>query len=253
MSAPGIIEVERVGKVYRSPWSRGSVEALRSVSLEVRAGETLGLVGPNRAGKTTLLKLVLSLCRPTKGSVRRFGRPAADKRTLARVGYVHEHQALPDYLTAAQLLQYYGALTFVSRPALRLRTGSLLEQVGLADRTHEPIKRFSKGMRQRLCLAQALVNQPELLVLDEPTEGLDQPGKQLFADLVREHRRAGGSAILVTHVAADVERLCDRIVVLVEGTVVAAGSVDEVTAASTASPSAPFDDVLLELYRKAAG
>lgn len=253
MSAPSIVEVERVGKVYRSPWSRGCVEALRAVSLEVRAGETLGLVGPNRAGKTTLLKLVLSLCRPTSGSVRRFGRPAADKRTLARVGYVHEHQALPDYVTASQLLHYYGTLTFVRQPALRRRAAALLEQVGLADRLHEPIRCFSKGMRQRLCLAQALVNQPELLLLDEPTEGLDQPGKQLFAELVGAHHRVGGAAILVTHVAADVEKLCDRLVVLVGGTVVAAGSVDEVAAASAAAPSAPFDDVLLDLYRKAAG
>ena len=187
-----IVELENVSKVYASPcapWQQ--LRALDRVSLSVGRGEIFGLVGPNRAGKTTLVKILLSICRPTEGRVLRLGAPWWYRETLARVGYVHESQAFPRYLTAATLLEYYAALTQVPRALVRQRGPELLERVGLADRSREPIGRFSKGMLQRLALAQALINDPELLVLDEPSEGMDLSARRLLDEVLVERRRAG--------------------------------------------------------------
>src|SRR5262249_26144062 len=150
------------------------------------------------------------LCRPTAGRVLRFGRPAADRRTLARVGYVHENHAFPRYLSATALLHYYGALALLPEPVVRERVPQLLERAGLADRAREPIARFSKGMVQRLGVAQALVNDPDLLVLDEPSEGLDLAGRQVIREVIAEQRRKGGAVLLVSHVLGEVEQVCDK-------------------------------------------
>ena len=180
-----------VSKTYRNGlFGRRGIEALREVSLRIEPGEVFGLVGPNRAGKTTLVKLLLSLCQPTGGEVQRLGRPLSDRSTLGQVGYVHENHAFPRYLSAASLLEYYGALTLMPCERVRERVPKLLELVGLTDRSREPIARFSKGMIQRLGIAQALLNEPRLLVLDEPTEGLDLNGRRLLRDVVREVRSA---------------------------------------------------------------
>src|SRR4051812_27939830 len=179
MTIAAAVQFDDVTKDYRRGLARtGRLRAISSVSFSVGAGEVLGLLGPNRAGKTTLVKLLLSLCRPTSGLVFRLGKPVDDRSTLARVGYVHENQAFPRYLSAAALLEYYGALSFVPYEALRQRVPPLLGRFGLADRAAEPIARFSKGMLQRLGMAQALINEPQLLVLDEPTEGLDLVGRR---------------------------------------------------------------------------
>jgi ABC-2 type transport system ATP-binding protein len=204
----------------------GRLRALDGVSLAVAPGEVVGLVGPNRAGKTTLVKLLLSLCRPTDGTVFRLGKPATDRSTLARVGYVHENPALPRYLTATSLLHYFGAMTYMSEPDVRKRAPALLERVGLADRAHEPIARFSKGMVQRLGLAQALLNEPDLLVLDEPNEGLDMIGRELVRDVVAEQRKKGRSVLFVSHVLSEMERICDRIAILVAGRLRFLGDLD---------------------------
>jgi ABC-2 type transport system ATP-binding protein len=219
-----VAEFVAISKVYRdSLFGRSQVQAVHELSLRVEPGEILGLLGPNRAGKTTLLKMLLTLCRPTGGEVRRLGRPGSDRQTLEQVGYVHENHAFPRYLTAAAVLEYYGALSGVPEDVLRTRVPQLLERVGLADRSQEPISRFSKGMIQRLGLAQALVNEPVLLVLDEPTEGLDLDGRNLLRQAAREVRARGGSVILVSHVLTEVEQLCDRVAVMVDGRLVHVG------------------------------
>ncbi len=197
------------------PLGRAKLRAVDQVSFSIEPGEVFALLGPNRAGKTTLVKLLLSLCRPTHGSVERFGRPGGDRRTLARVGYVHENQAFPRYLTARALLEYYGALSLLSEPEVKIRATKLLEHLGLADRAREPIARFSKGMIQRLGVAQALLNEPDLLVLDEPSEGLDLSGRQLIRGLVAEQRRQGKGVLLVSHMLPEVEQMCDRAAVIV--------------------------------------
>lgn len=228
------------------------MRALIDMDLTVPAGQIFGLVGPNRAGKSTLVKLLLSLCQPTSGHITRLGRSWHDRGTLARIGYIHESQALPRYLTAQGLLEYYGAISGVPTKTLRLRCGQLLEQVGLADRRREAIARFSKGMLQRLALAQALVNDPDLLVFDEPTEGMDLHAKRLVEHAMLAQRAGGRSVLLVSHCLTDVERLCDQVAVLREGRLVFVGPVSKLKQPVTTQTG---DDLSLEaalepLYRK---
>ncbi len=238
-----VVEFVDVVKSYRRGWPvTTEVRALGGVSFRLVGGEVLGVVGPNRSGKTTLAKLLLGLCRPTSGEVIRLGRPASELETLGRVGYVHEHPAFPRYLGAADVLEYFGTLAGVSSSALRARVPALLERVGLKDRAREPIHRFSKGMVQRLGLAQALVNEPELLVLDEPDEGLDLEGRRLVGEIVRERAERGGTVLLISHVARQVERMCDRVAVLNEGRLAHWGPVGEL------GTGVGFEQALTRLY-----
>lgn len=236
-------EFRNVSKVYPiGLFGRGRRPAVVDVNLTLETGEVLALLGPNRAGKTTLAKLLLSLCRPTSGDVFRLGSPVSDRSTLARIGYVHENQAFPRHLSAAMLLEYYGALTLLPADLVRQRAPELLDRVGLADRARDPIHTFSKGMVQRLAVAQALLNDPELLVLDEPTEGLDLPGRKLMHDVAREWRSRGRSVLLVTHVPGEVEPLCDRAAVIVGGRLCYVGPIAGLT------KNRPLEAVLGELY-----
>jgi len=214
------------------------------VSFGVARGEVMGLLGPNRAGKTTLVKILLSLCRPSAGRVMRLGRPASDRRTLGRIGYVHENPAFPRYLTATGLLEYYAALALVPRACARDRIPRLLERVGLADRAREPIAGYSKGMVQRLALAQALVNAPDLLVFDEPSEGLDLDGRALVRNLVCEQRRAGRSVLLVTHLWPDVQQLCDRVAMLKAGRLVHLGPLANLSRRAADGPAPALEATL---------
>jgi len=240
------LEFRSVTKVYRHGWlNRQSVEALRGVSFAVQHGEAFALLGPNRAGKTTLVKVLLSLCQPSSGACQRLGQPVADRSTLARIGFMHENHAFPRYLSATELLHFYGALTLVPEELLQARIPRLLQRVELADRSHEPIGQFSKGMIQRLGLAQALLNDPDLLVLDEPTEGLDLNGRRLLREVTAELRQAGKTVLLISHVLAEVEQMCDRLAVLVAGRVVRVGTLAEIKG------DAPLlETVLQELYNK---
>jgi ABC-2 type transport system ATP-binding protein len=244
VSATAVAEFEGVRKVYRvGLLRRAPLPAVAGVTFRVESGEVFGLLGPNRAGKTTLVKLLLSLCRPTAGRVARLGRPVADAATLARVGYVHENPAFPRYWDAAGLLQYYGALALMDEPTVRRRAGELLERVGLADRCREPIAGFSKGMIQRLGLAQALLNDPDLLVLDEPAEGLDLLGRRLVHEVIAERRQRGRTVILVSHALSDVAALCDRVAVLVGGRLAYLGVL-----ASLTGGARPLEQAMQDLY-----
>jgi ABC-2 type transport system ATP-binding protein len=217
---PDAAVIEGVAKTYSTGiCARKGIQALRGVSLSIPVGGAFGLLGPNRAGKTTLIKLLLSLASPTTGTITRLGHPIADRRTLARIGYMHENHAFPRYLSAGELLTFYGGLTGLPSGMIPSKVNELLGLVGLSDRRDEPIARFSKGMVQRLGLAQALLNDPELLILDEPTEGLDLFGRQLLRRIVREFKTANKTVLLVSHVLNEVEELCDRVAVLVDGEV----------------------------------
>ena len=243
---------ENVGKVYPTGWSRRrGTRALAGVTLQVPAGQVFGLLGPNRAGKTTLVKLLLALGRPTEGKVSRLGRPASDISTLARVGYMHENQHFPRYLTARELLRYYAALTLMKPETIPARADELLKLVGLADRAEEPISRFSKGMVQRLGLAQALLNDPDLLVLDEPTEGLDLVGRALLRDVIAGRKAKGKTVLLVSHVLSEVEQTCDRVAVIVNGSVVKDAAVAELTRDSKTGQPRPLEQTLRPLYEGA--
>jgi ABC-2 type transport system ATP-binding protein len=228
-----VAQFRDVHKDYRTGWFRRRlVAAVRGVSFRIEPAEVFGLLGPNRAGKTTLVKILLSLTRPSAGQVFRFGCAGSNRRTLARIGYMHERQAFPGYWSAIGLLNYYGALTLMPEPEVRRRIPGLLKRVELADRGDEPISHFSKGMVQRLALAQALLNDPDLLVLDEPTEGLDLAGRQLLREVIGEQRQRGKSVLLVSHVLTEVEQVCDRIAVLVAGRLVEIGALAALTGAN---------------------
>ena len=253
MTGSAVAEFDQVSKVFvHGLTGRAGIRALDDVSFDVMPGEVFGLVGPNRAGKTTLVKMLLGLCRPTRGRTLRFGQPPANRGTLARVGYVHENQAFPRYWDAFGLLEYYGALALVPEEELRDRIPRLLELVSLADRSREPIGRFSKGMIQRLGLAQALVNDPDLLVLDEPTEGLDLEGRQFVREVVVERKWRGRAALLVTHALHEVEALCDRIAVIVKGRLVHCGAVAVLRQNPNGVGLRPLAESLQSLYASLA-
>ncbi len=249
MSGLAVAEFEDVGMSYPTGFlGRGRRLALEHISLRIDAGQIFALIGPNRAGKTTLVKILLSLCRPTAGRGLRFQRPLPERQTLARVGYVHESPAFPRYLSAQALLEFYGALTLLSASVVRGRAAVLLDRVGLTDRSHEPISRFSKGMVQRLAIAQALLNDPELLVLDEPSEGLDLAGRRLVRDVIVERRQRGLTVLLVSHVVGDVEQLCDRVGVLVEGHLVYSGTVADLVRDPKTGEPGPIEPALDRIY-----
>jgi len=249
MSTP-LAEFVDVSKTYRAPFRpRRTVEALRGVSFGIAPGEVFALLGPNRAGKTTLVKILLGLCRPSGGHVVRLGRPLAERSTLARIGYMHENQAFPRYLTATALLEYYGDLSWIPPTVLEKRIPLLLEKLGLADRAQEPIGRFSKGMIQRLALAQALLAEPDLLVLDEPMEGLDLNARQLLQEIVGQQRAAGKTVLVVSHALGEVAQVCDRLAVLVEGRLAYLGSLAALLRDPDTGQERSLEAALAPIYR----
>ena len=246
MARPAV-EFEKVSKVYAPRWGFGrAVTALDRVSFAVQTGEVFGLIGPNRSGKTTLVKSLLTICQPTRGRIARLGAPWSDRSTLARVGYVHENPSFPRYLSAQGLLHYYGGLGRLPRDVVQARSTPLLERVGLADRAGEPIARFSKGMLQRLALAQALLGEPDLLVLDEPSEGMDLSARRLLHEVIRELREEGRTVLLVSHALADVRQLCDRVAVLRAGRLRFVGAPAELVSGD--DNQSTFEDALEPLY-----
>jgi len=244
------VEFTNVSKAYRAPLRPGrTVHALREVSFGIEPGQVFALLGPNRAGKTTLLKILLGLCHPSSGRVLRLGRPLSDRSTLSNIGYMHENQAFPRYLTAAKLLQFYGCLAWVPSSSLKTRIFSLLNRVGLADRAQEPISRFSKGMVQRLALAQALLCDPDLLILDEPLEGLDICGRLLLEEIIGQHRDAHKTVLIVSHALGEVAQICDRLAVLVQGRLAHLGSTASLVRDPETGSQRPLAAALSSIYR----
>lgn len=248
MGSTAAATFEQVTKRFRvGIVGRRRVTALDGISFTVETGDVYGIIGPNRAGKSTLAKLLLTICRSDAGRITRLGRHVADRRTLARVGYVHERQVFPAYLTARGLLAQYGALSFVPRGELRPRIEELLELVDLAEWSDVSIGRFSKGMVQRLALAQSLINDPDLLVLDEPTEGLDLAARRLCHMIVRRRQAEGRTSIVISHHLPDIQRLCNRVLVLRQGRVAFEGETRQIAGAGTAE-QADFETAVEPLY-----
>ncbi len=207
----------------------GSVHALRGVDLELQDGELLGLLGPNGAGKSTLVKIACGLVRPTRGDVRICGEPAGSRAARSALGYLAELFRFPGWCTADEVLTLHQRLAG-SQGGERERS-ELLELVGLAEARRRKVDAMSKGMQQRLGIAQALVGSPRLLVLDEPTSALDPAGRRTVRRLLEEVRSRGISVLLNSHLLSEVELVCDRVVILVDGSVVAAGAPDELARA----------------------
>jgi len=226
MTAP-VLEIRDLHKTFRVGFFRKRVDAVRGVSFAVREGEIFGLLGPNGAGKTTTLKVMMGLIAPTAGEIRIFGRASSDPRARRDVGFLPENPYFHEYLTPRELLEFYGRLVGLSGERIRVRRDALIEKVGLADAAGRPLRKFSKGMLQRIGLAQALVGEPRLLVLDEPMSGLDPIGRKFVADLIGDLNRAGTTVLFSSHILSDVERLCHRVVILNRGAKVAEGSLAE--------------------------
>ena len=206
-----------------------NVHALRGVNIQVGRGEIFGLLGPNGAGKTTLVKIMMTVVRPTKAFGTILGRPLGHRGKLARTGYLPESHRFPGYLTGLQLLDGYAALARVPKADRRKRAPILLERMGLAQWGDTRIDKYSKGMLQRLGVAQAMMNDPELLVLDEPTDGLDPVGRRDVRELMLELRREGKTVFLNSHLLSELEMVCDRVAILVDGLVARQGTLRELT------------------------
>jgi len=221
-----IIETRNLTKVYRDFWGRQKVRALKSLDLEVRRGEIFGLLGPNGSGKTTTIKLILGLLFPTNGQALVFGRDSSDVTKNERVGYLPEESYLYRFLNAEETLDFYGRLFNISRAVRRQRVADLIEMVGLDWAKRRQLKEYSKGMTRRIGLAQALINDPELIVLDEPTTGLDPIGVREMKDLILKLRDEGKTVLMCSHLLADVQDVCDRIAILYQGELKEMGRVE---------------------------
>ncbi len=218
------LEFERVTKQYRSFWGRRSVRALHDFSLRVEAGEIFGFLGPNGAGKTTAIHLAMGFMRPTSGDGRMLGQPFGDAPTRRRVGFLPENVALY-HRPAGRLVRFYGQLNGMRDPELARQVRQVLEEVGLAAEAHLNAGKFSRGMQQRLGLAQALVHDPELLLLDEPTSALDPLARVAVRELLLRARQAGKTVFLSSHQLSEVELICDRVAILHRGHVRRLGTI----------------------------
>jgi ABC-2 type transport system ATP-binding protein len=205
----------------------GGKVAVRNLTLDVSRGEVFGFLGPNGAGKSTSVKMLLGLVFPTSGEAEILGRPAGDVKTRSKVGFLPEHFRLYDWLTSTELLKLHGRLYGMSNAALRERVPSLLDLVGLTPHRDKALRDFSKGMLQRIGLAQALLNEPDLIFLDEPTSGLDPFGRRLVRDIIKAQRDRGATVLLNSHLLGEVEITCDRVAFIRDGEVVETRQLNE--------------------------
>ncbi len=222
-----VVETRNLTKIYRDFWGRQKVRALKALDLEIRRGEVFGLLGPNGSGKTTTIKLLLGLLFPTSGDVFVLGKGATDVEKNERIGYLPEESYLYRFLNAEETLDFYGRLFKISGAVRRQRVSQLISMVGLESAKRRQLREYSKGMTRRIGLAQALINDPELILLDEPTSGLDPIGTKNMKDLILELKSQGKTVIMSSHLLADVQDVCDRIGILYQGELKELGRVDD--------------------------
>ena len=222
-----VLEIQDLHKTFFIGFFRKRVDAVRGVSFKVRDGDIFGLLGPNGAGKTTLIKTMMGLIHPSRGAVRIRGIDSRKPRSREGLGYLPENPYFHEYLNPRELLHLAGSLGGMSRAEIVRERDGLIEKVGLKDAIKRPLRKFSKGMLQRIGLAQALLTRPGLLVLDEPMSGLDPIGRKFVVDLIQDVNLQGTSVMFSSHILSDVERLCHRVVILNKGIKVAEGSLDE--------------------------
>lgn len=225
-----VVELRGLRKSFRGHLGIGRTVAVDGLELAVRPGEIFGLLGPNGAGKTTTLKLMLALLRPDAGEVRLFGQAPQEVSARARLGFLPENPYFYDYLTPVEFLDLYGRLHGLSAAERKRRIETAMARVGLAGREGTPLRKFSKGMIQRLGLAQAIQHDPELVILDEPMSGLDPIGRREVRDLILAQRAAGRTIFFSSHILQDAEMMCDRVAIVFKGKLRAVGKLDDLVA-----------------------
>ncbi len=254
-----IIETRNLTKVYRDFWGRPKVQALKALDLQVHRGEIFGLLGPNGSGKTTTIKLLLGLVFPTEGDALIFNEPTSNVSKNERIGYLPEESYLYKFLNAEETLQFYGRLFKISASERTKRVGQLIDMVGLTGAKHRQLREYSKGMQRRIGLAQALINNPELILLDEPTSGLDPIGTAEIKQLIRDLREQGKTIVLSGHLLADMQDICDRIAILHRGELKELGrvsdllTVQDVTQIKARNLSPAAVDEIRELIQRHGG
>lgn len=226
MSTPAVI-ITGLTKIYPVPMRRQKVIAVNNLNLEVAEGQVYGLLGPNGSGKSTTLKILLGLVSATKGQTKIFGQDSRDYRSHKEVGFLPENPYFYKFLTAQETLQFYGKICGLNRKVLSKRIDELLELVGLQDARHRRVGGFSKGMLQRIGLAQALIQDPRLLVLDEPTAGVDPMGSRQIRDLILDLKKLGKTVLLTSHLLEQVQEVCDRIGIMARGLMVREGQLED--------------------------
>ena len=229
-SSEVVVSVRGLTKVFKDFWNRPKARAVDGVDFEVRKGEIFGLLGPNGSGKSTTIKLLLGLLHPTKGHIEVFGHSPRHVQTKARIGYLPEESYLYRYLNSRETLEFFGNLFHLDKTDRNNRTEQLLDMVGLGKTQTRPVGEFSKGMQRRIGLAQALINDPDLVILDEPTAGLDTSGCREVKDLIVALARRGKTVILSSHLLSDVEDVCDRVVIYYGGKIQADGALKNLLA-----------------------
>ncbi len=255
MTTP-LIEVSGLRKQYKSSFRKPLITALDGIDFQVGEGELFGLLGPNGAGKTTTVKILLGLTRATAGTATVCGLPVSDPESRRRVGYLPEGHKIPNYLTARQALSIFGRMSGMDSATIAKRIPLLLDRVRMGQWADVRIKKFSKGMTQRLGLACAMIHAPQVLLLDEPTDGVDPVGRREIRDLLREEANGGTTVLLNSHLLSEIELTCDRVAVLRNGKVAAFGSVEELTRQSSTQQASykmvatPIDETLVAAFRE---
>ena len=226
-----VLRADDLAKTFRLGFFRKRIEAVKQASFEVRRGEIFGYLGPNGSGKTTTLKMLMGLVFPSRGRAEVLGQPVPDRQAKRRLGYLPESPYFYDYLTPEEFLDLVGALFDVKRAERRIRADRLIERVGLSSARGRPLRKFSKGMLQRIGIAQALMGEPELVVLDEPMTGLDPIGRKEIRDLMLDLKREGRTVLYSTHILPDVEMTCDRVAMTFAGRIRSVGPLSELLTA----------------------
>ncbi len=234
------VAVFGITKVFSTPFGRQATVAVRDLTLRIDAGEVYGLLGPNGSGKSTTLKIILGLVSPTRGRAEIFGRDSSLVKSRKAVGFLPENPYFYKYLTGEETLRFFGKLCGINGAALKKRIDELLDLVGLTDARHRCLRTYSKGMLQRIGLAQALINEPRLVVLDEPTAGIDPAGSRDICNLILDLKRRGITVLLSSHLLAQAQEICDRVGILAKGVLVREGLVEELIAVENQT------DVVLE-------
>ena len=251
-----VVDAVGLSKIFKDFWNRPKARAVEDIDFNVRQGEVIGFLGPNGSGKSTTIKMLLGLLYPTSGTISVFGNNPRDVQTKKRIGYLPEESYLYKYLTASETLDFYGALYNLTASERKSRSEQLLEMVGLTHARNRAVGEFSKGMARRIGLAQAMINDPDLLILDEPTSGLDPIGCKEVKELIMRLKERGKTVIVCSHLLSDIEDICDRVLILYGGKIRASGSLKELLKVSNVNtittPVLPPDvtEKLLALLRK---